>query len=175
MKRYAAPALIALALLLSVAALVVSSITLVAALRFRQAAATAVSDARSALGSLDSYALETSIPLSQTFPIAADVPLQQDFVVPIRTEIPLSTVVHVPVQIPIIGTYDLSVPVEARIPVNLQVVIPVSETLRVETAVQVDAQFPLRLDAAQLGLGDLLGQLDAALAEVEQGLSTTDR
>jgi len=169
-KRYAGPALIALALFFSIVALALSGIILYSALRFQRAAAAAVSDARRVLGSLDSYALETSIPLSQTFPIQANVPLQQDFVVPIRTEIPLSTVVHVPVQIPIVGTYDLSVPVEARIPVNLQVVIPVSETLRVETSVSVDTQFPLRLDAAQLGLGELLGQLDAALAEVEQGL-----
>lgn len=170
MKRYVGPVSITLALLFSLVALVLSSITLVGALRFRQALSTAVGQARDGLDGLDSYSLQTSIPLSQTFPIQADVPLQQDFVVPIRTEIPLSTVVQVPLQIPVLGTYEVSVPVEARIPVNIQVVIPVSETLRVETVVTVDTQFPLRLDAAQLGLGNLLAQLDAALAEIEQGL-----
>lgn len=170
MKRYVGPVLIALALLFSVAALVLSSFTLVGALRFREAASTAVSQARDGLDGMESYSLQTSIPLSQTFPIQADVPLEQDFVVPIQMEIPLSTVVQVPLQIPVLGTYEVSVPVEARIPVDLQVVIPVSETLRVETAVTVNTQFPLRLDAAQLGLDDLLEQIDAALAEIERGL-----
>jgi hypothetical protein len=170
MKRIIGPVAIVLALVLAVAALLISGVTLYGALQFRQAARASVSDARAALAGLHGYTAEFTVPFQQTFPISAQVPLQRDFVVPIQTTLPFSTVVHVPVSIPILGTYQVAVPVQTEIDVNLQVIIPISETLAVETTVTVDTEVPIAIDMAQLGLDSLLTQVNAALGQLEEGL-----
>ena len=170
MKRIVGSVVVGIALLLAVLSLAVSGFTLYGLVRARRAGLSAVTEARAALSGLGDYTIETSIPFNQTFPIQAEVPLEQQFVIPIQTTIPLSTVVQVPVELPLLGRYELSVPVNAEVPLDLEVIVPISQTVEVETAVQVNTTVPVRVGVAQLGLGDLLEQIDAALAEVERGL-----
>ena len=171
MKRFLGTIAVVLALVLAVLALIVSSVTLYGLLQARQSGLEAIADARAALSDLNNQAIDTTIPFHSTFPIQTDVPLQQEFVVPIHTTIPISTVVQVPVTLPILGTYDLSVPVVTDVPIDLDIVVPLSQTVRVETAVEVNTTVPLHLELGQLGLDDLLEQIDAALGEIEEGLS----
>ncbi len=170
MKRYIGPAAIVLAVVLAIVSLVVSGMTLYTLLRVRSSALNAVAEARQALTTLDEQTIETTIPLQQTFPIHAAVPLQEEFLVPIHTTIPISTVVQVPVQIPLFGTYEINVPVETDVPINLEVVIPISRTVPIDTQVVVDTVIPVRLELARLGLDDLLQQVDEMLEGVAQGL-----
>jgi hypothetical protein len=165
-----APAALVLALILSLAALVVGSLALYGVRRIQQGTLVAVTEARSALSQVSDYTVETSIPISQTFPVAADIPLEQDFVVPIRTTVPISATVQVPVRVPILGTYQMAVPVAADVPIDLRVVIPVSQTVVVSTAVTLDTEVPVRLELRQLGLDDLVEQIDGALGQMEREL-----
>ncbi|HIE38955.1 MAG TPA: hypothetical protein EYH30_06320 [Anaerolineales bacterium] len=170
MKRAIGSLALILALLLAVTSLVVSGFTLYGLLRARRAGLTAVTEAREALSSLSDQVIETSIPFHHALPIQAHVPLEQEFIIPIQTTVPFSAVVQVPIQIPVLGTYEMSVPINAEIPLDMQVVVPVSQTVSVETVVAVDTEVPVRLEVGQLGLEELLEQIDAALAEMERGL-----
>jgi hypothetical protein len=170
MRQFVGTALLVLALLLAVVALAASGLAFYGIQQMREATLTAVVEARVTLTDLRDITIETSIPFTQTFPIRAQVPFRQEFVVPIHATIPLSTVVRVPLQIPLIGTYQLVVPVQAQIPVDMQVVIPVSQTVEIATEIAVDTTLPVRLEASQMGLDGLLDQMDAALAGMEEGL-----
>lgn len=166
MRRFIGP----VTLILAIVSLVVSGFILYGLLRVRQFGLTTVIEARTALSGLGDRAIETSIPFHEAVPIEAHVPLEQEFVVPIQTTIPFSTVVRVPIEVPLLGTRTIAVPVEAEVPVNLQVVIPISQTVEVKTAVMIDTQVPVRVEMRQLGLGDLVMRIDAALARIERGL-----
>jgi hypothetical protein len=170
MKRFLVPAGLVLALLISVAALVVGGLALYGVRQFQQGALTAVMEARSMLSGVTDQTIETTIPIRQTFPINAEVPLDQEFVVPIQTTLPISVVVDVPVQLPLLGTYEVTVPVDTEVPIDLQVVIPISQTVPVNTEVTLDTEVPIRLTLDQLGLGDMVEEVDQGLEEVEQQL-----
>ncbi|MGD1996643.1 MAG: hypothetical protein PVH62_07705 [Anaerolineae bacterium] len=170
MKGYVKPALLVLIVLVAVTSLVLSGLTLYGFLRFREAGLATVKEARTALSDLTESGIQISVPLRDTFPVHASVPLRQEFAVPIRTTIPLSTTARVPIEIPIVGTYRVAVPVETQVPIDLEVVVPVSETLEVETAVALSTEVAVQVEMEQLGLGDLLEEIDGALAEVERGL-----
>ncbi|MBN1180600.1 MAG: hypothetical protein JXD18_15430 [Anaerolineae bacterium] len=169
MKDIVKTVLLVAAIVLSVVAIAVSVTTLIGFTSFQRAGLAAVQEARAGLGDLTGFTIETSVPVQQTFPIYAEVPFRQDFAVPIRTEIPISTVVEVPINVPIFGTYTLEVPVDTTVPIDLQLVIPVSQTVTVETSVTLDTEIPVRLELSQLGIDDLLDQVDQALAELEAG------
>lgn len=170
MKRFLVPAGLVLALLLSVAALVVGGLALYGVRQLQQGALTAVAEARSTLAGITDQTIETTIPIRQTFPIDAEVPLNQEFVVPIQTTLPISVVVDVPVQLPLLGTYEVTVPVDTEVPIDLQVVIPISQTVPVNTEVTLDTEVPIRLSLDQLGMDDVLEDIDQGLQDVEQQL-----
>lgn len=138
--------------------------------RMRTAGLSATREARSALSGLMVQTVEASVPLRHSFPVRARVPFQQEFVIPIQTTIPISTVARVPVRIPLVGVTRLAIPVQVDVPVDLQVVVPLSQTLEVDTTVAVDTEVPVRVDLGRLGLDELLGRIDTALAQIEQGL-----
>ncbi|MGD1993158.1 MAG: hypothetical protein PVI59_08200 [Anaerolineae bacterium] len=170
MRRFLVPVGLVLALLLSVAALVVGSLAFYGVRQLQQGALAAVTEARSALAGITDQTIETSIPIHQTFPIDADVPLEQEFVIPVQTTLPISVTVDVPVQLPLLGTYEMTVPVDTSVPIDLQVVIPISQTVPVETSVTLDMEVPIRLTLDQLGLDDLLQDVDQRLEQVERQL-----
>ena len=120
MKSYILSIALAVAVLLAIAALAVSLLTLYGLLQARQAALTSVVETRAALGELEDLTIETSLPLRHEFPVHTQVPFQQEFVLPVQATIPISTVVRVPVEIPVLGTYYVSVPVETQVDVDLQ-------------------------------------------------------
>ena len=170
MNRLLAALGVTLALTFSLVALLISAGLLLGLLQVRDASLDAVVQARTALHGLNDRVIETTVPLHHTFPIEAELPLRQDFVVPIRTTLAVSTVVTVAVDLPLVGTYPVALPVQANIPVDLEVIIPVSQTVPIETAVRLDAEVPIQVEVRRLGLEDLLGELDASLDRVEQAL-----
>jgi len=160
----------ALVAALAVAAIALSCVTSIGLLAVGRAARSALGEARTALSGVTDQTIEVAVPLRQTLPISAEVPLTQEFVVPIRTTIPISTVARVPVEVPVLGTYWAEVPVEAEVPVDLQLVVPVSQVLSVETTVDIDTMLPVRLDMAGSGLGEVFAGFADALAQMEQSL-----
>jgi len=170
MKRFAQPVAITLALLLATAALVLTALMFHGLLQVQQQGLAAIQETRAALAELSDQTITASVPISHTFPIQADVPLQQEFQVPIQTTIPISTLARVPIEVPLFGTRQLSVPVEAQIPVDLDVVIPIDQTIRVTTAVTLNTEVPIEFQVSELGLGEILEKLDEALLRLERGL-----
>ena len=170
MKRFLTTVAVVLAIIFSTVSLLVNGVLLYGLLQARQAGLEAVATARIALSDLNDRVIETSVPLHHALPIEATVPVRQDLIVPIHTTLPLSTTVSVPVDIPLLGEYRLPIPVEAEVPVDLEIVVPLSQTVRVETVVQVDTDVPVRVEVSQLGIDDLIGQIDEVLARIERGL-----
>jgi hypothetical protein len=154
-----------------VASLVLSVLAFYGMLQVRNATLDLVRDARTILSGLPSQQIETTVRLNHSFPIAADVPLQESFTVPIQTTIPIDTVAQVPIEIPLFGTYELDVPVYAEVPINLQVVIPVNQTVSIDTEVTLDTEVPVELQVGQMGMEGVLQQLDQTLSGLEEQLN----
>ena len=171
MKDVIKTVLIVAAVLLALVSLSLNIVTLIGLRNFQTAGLEAIQTARAGLTEVSDYAIETTIPIQQTFPIHAQVPLQQEFSVPIQTEIPISTVVEVPIRIPVLGTYQVEVPVDTSVPIDMQVVIPVSQTVAVDTSVTLDTEVPVHLELEDLGLDVLVDQIDEALQLLEEGMT----
>jgi hypothetical protein len=171
MKDVVKTVLIVAAVVLAVVSLSLNIIVLVGMRNFQIAGLQAIATARTGLVGVSDFVIDTTVPIQQTFPIYAEVPLEQEFSVPIQTEIPISTVVEVPIQIPVLGTRVIEVPVDTSVPIDLQVVIPVSQTVSVDTSVTLDTEVPVNLELEDLGLNEILDQVDAALQLLEDGLS----
>jgi len=169
-RRFLATFAITLAFVLAVLSLSLNAFLLYSLLQARQAGLEAVAEARAALATLNDRTIEAQVPIHHAVPVQATLPVRQDFAIPVQTTLPISTVVTVPLDLPLVGRYEIAVPVQAEIPLDLEVVVPVSQTVSLETTVQLDTEVPVRIEVQRLGLEDLLGQLDAALAQVEQAL-----
>ena len=171
MNSFGRSMLTAVILVSVVASLVLSIVALYGMLQIRNATLDLVRDARAILSELPAQQIETTVRLNHSFPIAADVPLQQDFVVPIQTTIPIDTVAQVPIEIPLFGTYELPVPVHAQVPIDLQVVVPVSQTVSINTNLTLDTQVPIELEVGQMGMQSVLQHLDQTLGSLEEKLN----
>ncbi len=170
MNRFFSVTALLIALLASLISLTVSAGLFYGAVRLRTAGLESLAQARTALSTLSEYTIDTTLPFQQTFPIHTTVPFQEEFHVPIQTTVPISTVVEIPVQIPVLGTYQVAIPVQTDIPVNVEVTIPISQAVEIDTEVTVDTQVPVHIEVGQLGLDEILGQIDSMLAEIEEGL-----
>ena len=75
--------------------------------------------------------------------------------VPIRADIPLSMQTNVPI--------DLEVPVELDIPVDLTIDVPVNTEVPIEAEIPVQLDFPVTISLDEMGIGDLLIQVQDGL------------
>lgn len=170
MRRAEGLLLATLSLLISLIALAVGGIAYYQATLLRQGVREAVTQTRAALATLPAQTLTVPVRIQDTFPISAQIPIQEKFEVPIHTVLPVSTDVTVPLNIPLLGERHISVPIRARIPVHVEIVVPISRTLAVETSLPVDIEIPVRIDLGTIGIEELVNELDARLAEVERHL-----
>lgn len=170
MKRLAIPVLLGVSLVLALVALIVGGLALYGVRQFQAATLASVAEVRVALADLSERTFETNVPIRQSVPVSVSFPLDQEFLVPIRTTIPFSTTVRVPIEIPILGTRTINVPVQTEVPVDLEVVIPVSQTVSINTDVALNTDIPIQINLREMGLGDVLEELDGMLIEVEEDL-----
>jgi len=121
------------------------------------------------------------VPISATIPVSASVPFSETIDVPINTNIPINATISVP--LPAIGNIPIPIPIVTNIPVNLDVQVPISRTIPVEldipvdliievpvesqvpieTEVPVQFDFPVTLPLEDMGLQQLIQQVQAAL------------
>lgn len=170
MKRILGPAMIVLSLILSVAALAIGGAAYLTARQLRLGLLEAVVQARAAVSDLPTQSVEVPIHIQETFPISAQVPIREEFTVPIQTVLPIATEVEVPLNLPLLGERQIRVPIKADVPIRVEVTIPISRTVALETALTVDTEIPVQIDLEGMGITEILGQLDARLAEVEDRL-----
>ncbi|MDW8068343.1 MAG: hypothetical protein RML46_05480 [Anaerolineae bacterium] len=170
MRNAGGPLLVAMSLLIALMALAVGGIAYYQAILLRQRMREAVTQTRIALATLPDQTLTVPVRIQETFPISAQIPIQEKFEVPIHTVLPISTDVAVPLNIPLLGVRHISIPIRASIPVHIEIVVPVSRTLAVEASLPVDIEVPVRIDLGTIGMEKLVAELDARLAEMEQRL-----
>lgn len=170
MKRILATVAVVLALIFSTISLLVDGVLLYSLLQTREAGLETIAVTRSFLSNLSERTIEATVPLHHAVPVEATVPVRQNLVVPIHTTLPISTDVSVLIDFPLVGERSISFPVQAEVPVDLEVAIPISQTVQVETVVQVDTEVPIQVEMSQLGLDDLLAQVDEILAAMEREL-----
>lgn len=126
------------------------------------------------------------VPISATIPVSASVPFSETIDVPIDTTIPINTRVsvplpalgNIPIPIPIVTAIPVnldvqvpisrSIPVQLDIPVNLTVNVPVESEVPVQSDVPVQLEFPVTLPLDDMGLGQIIQQVQAALDDLTQ-------
>lgn len=170
MRGIPGPAMIALNLLLSIAALAVGGTAYLTARQLRQGLLEAVVQVRAAVSSVSTQTLEIPIRIQETFPIQARIPIQEEVAVPIQTVLPISTEVKVPINVPLLGERWITIPIQANVPIDLEIIIPISRTVDIETSLAVDTEVPVGVDLMRIGLEGMLRELDARLEEVERHL-----
>ncbi|MFN2171653.1 MAG: hypothetical protein ACK2UF_09525 [Candidatus Promineifilaceae bacterium] len=78
--------------------------------------------------------------------------------VPINADVPVTMDIEVPV--------NLEVPVEAEIPIDLLIEVPVNTELPIETQIPVQMDFPVTVPLKEMGLDELLGQMQEGLRQL---------
>jgi hypothetical protein len=121
------------------------------------------------------------VPISATIPVSASVPFSDTIDVPINTVIPINARVSVP--LPALGNIPIPIPIVTSIPVNLNVQVPISRSIPVQLDIPVDLMievpvqsqvpvrsdipvefdFPVNIPLEEMGLEQLLQQVQEAL------------
>lgn len=122
------------------------------------------------------------VPISTTIPISTSITVNENIVVPIQDTVSLNRDAQIvisvlgqsiPVDVPIRADIplsmqtnvpiDLEVPVELDIPVELMIEVPVDTAVPIEAEIPVKMDFPVTISLEEMGIGDLLTQLQDGL------------
>ena len=138
--------LVGLALVLSVASLALNAYMIYAFMSVRQTAVEMLDSAILGLEGLVEEGLYYEYQFEQSFPIAAEVPIQEEMIFPFEGNFPINTTVKVPIDAGVLGTFNLDVPINTSVYVETEVPIEIDETFEVSTTIPVSMTIPIELD-----------------------------
>jgi hypothetical protein len=141
-------------------------------LQVRQQAGVALSQAAASIGALKNSSIDYTVPIDQQIAVAMDVPVKFTVDVPIQQDLAINTTVDIPLDIPLLGTRTITVPINTTVPINLSVKIPVDKSFPVNGMIPVKFDVPINLKLSTTTFGDALGQLQAALQQQADALTT---
>lgn len=118
------------------------------------------------LGTLETQVLTFTVPIDEQLPIAATIPLDEEFVVPIEVTVPIDTSVNVPLNLGILGTFNLDIPIRTQVPVSTSVTVPLSKQVPIETTVPIRLDVPVALSLAETSLGAQVAEWRTLLEEL---------
>jgi hypothetical protein len=156
--------------LLTLLSLVLSAMTIVELMWWRQYTLNEIADVRAIVRGIGGDTLLHNFEVDQEIPVVTRIPVSQEITVPINTTVPVETTVIVPIDLGL-TTYNLTVPISAVLPVDIEVTVPVSQTVDIVTTVPLDIDVPIEITVADTPLMGYLDQLDAMLADVATQLN----
>lgn len=139
--------LVGLGLFLGIASLAVSGFLLYSLNNVRQAALSSLDAALGALDDLQSEGFHYEYQFSDTLPIAAEIPVQQEMTIPVQGNFAIETDVRVPIDAGVLGTFVLNVPIDTSIPLDVEVPVEISQTVAISTNLPLSLTVPIEIRA----------------------------
>jgi hypothetical protein len=158
--------LVGLVLILAVTSLVLNGFLLYSLNNVRQAAIHSLDAALAALSGLESKGLHYDYSFSDTLPIAVEIPVQQEMMIPIQEDLAINTEIRVPIDAGVLGTFVLDVPIDTSVPLDLEVPVQVSQTVQINTSLPLSLTVPIDVKADDPPLQQFIDNLRRWLLEL---------
>jgi hypothetical protein len=104
--------------------------------------------------------LEFQVAIDEEFPVAAEIPFDENIEVPINLVVPIQQDIETTIIIDVLGQdlpIDVNVPVDIEIPIDTTISVPISRTIVVSTTVPLQLDVPI---AVEIGQSELAGYID---------------
>jgi hypothetical protein len=160
--------LVGLALVLSLASLALNAYLIYSFMSVRQTAVEMLDSALIGLESVVEEGLYYEYRLEQSFPIAAEVPIQEEMTFPFEGEVPINTTVQVPIDAGVLGTFMFDVPINTSVHVETEIPVQIDETFEVSTTIPVSMTIPIELDGDDPAVQEFLNRVRQWLLDLRR-------
>lgn len=165
--------LVILALLSGLASLALGGFLLYSLNNVRQAAMDSLDAALEALEGLENKGFHYEYPFSDNLPIAVDIPVQEDMMIPVQGNFAINTDVRVPIDAGVLGTFVLNVPIDTSIPLDVKVPVQISQTVAISTNIPLSLTVPIDIMADDPPFQRFVGELRSWLLELRDSFQVT--
>lgn len=109
------------------------------------------------------------VPINQTVPVNAEIPLRQHMMIPISTTVVLNRSVAIPLTTPL-GETRIPVPIDIEVPINTTVPVLISDTVAISAPVMLNLTLPIEIPISQSPFAHYLDALERTLDTLRKEL-----
>jgi hypothetical protein len=160
--------LVGLALLLSLASLVLNILMIYGLLNVREAAIGGLDTALDALLNLGDQGFQYEYQFEQTIPVSANIPISQTMIFPFKGNFPINTTVQVPIDAGVLGSFVIDVPINTSVYVETEVPIQIDQNFEVSTTIPVSMTIPIDIQADDPAIQEIVSGVRQWLTELRQ-------
>ena len=164
--------LVGLALILGLASLALNAYLIYTFMSVRQTAVEMLDSAVVGLEDIVEEGLYYEYQFEQSFPIYAEVPIQEELIFPFKGDFPINTTVKVPIDAGVLGTFMLDVPINTSVYVETEVPVRIDETFEVSTTIPVSMTIPIELDPDDPAIQGFVDRVRQWLLDLRRSLGT---
>lgn len=160
--------LLGLSLIVGLVSLALNVFLLYSLLNVRQAAMDGLDVALTSLESLEGEGFHYEYRYNDTLPVAVEIPVQQQMVIPFQGNFPINTTVKVPINAGVLGTFVLDVPIDTSVPVDVEVPVQISQTVAISTSLPLSLTVPIDVTAEDPAIQGFIDGLRQWLLELRE-------
>jgi hypothetical protein len=160
--------LLGLSLIVGLVSLALNAFLLYSLLDVRQVAIGGLDAALDSLESLEGEGFHYDYAYRDNLPVAVELPVQQEMVIPFQGNFPINTTVQVPINAGVLGTFVLDVPIDTNVPVDVEVPVQISQTVAISTSIPLSLTVPIDVTAEDPAIQSLIDGLRRWLLELRQ-------
>jgi type II secretory pathway pseudopilin PulG len=164
---------VVLALILGLASLALNGFLLYSLDNARKAAIDSLDAALEALEGLEQEGFHYKYQFSDDLPVAVEIPVQENMMIPVQGDFAVNTDVRVPIDAGPLGTFVLNVPIDTSVPLDVEVPIQISQTVAISTSIPLSLTVPIDITAEDPPLQGLVGNLRSWLLELRDSFEIT--
>ncbi len=159
-----------LCLVISLLSLALSAFLIYSLFRVRQTAVEGLDMAIGVLDSLSQEGFQYEYPFNQEIPVAADIPIRQEFVFPVAGTFPINTTIEVPINAGMLGTFVVEVPIDTSVEVRTQVPIQLDESFQIDASIPVSMTVPIDIEPGDPEMEKLLNGVREWLERIRDSI-----
>ncbi len=114
--------------------------------------------------------ITVSVPIKQSVPISATIPVYQQLAVPIKTTVEIDQPIEIPISTPF-GSTSVQLPIKLRVPIDTSVPITINEQVVINTSVNLDTTIPISIPLRDTHIAVYLENLQRNLIALSKRLS----
>lgn len=163
--------LTSLALLLALLSLALNVYLLYVLSSAQQAAVDNIDAAILALEDLSGTGFHYEYQFNQDIPVVADIPIEQEMIVPFEGNLPINTTIQIPIDAGLLGTFAIDVPIDTNVYVNTEVPLHIDQTFTLNTSIPISMTMPIDIGTGDAQIEGVLDQVQLWLIGVRDSLS----
>jgi len=160
--------LVGLSLIVALVSLALNAFLLYSLMNVRQVAMNGLDVALGSLENLEGEGFHYEYQFNDVLPVAVEIPVQQEMVIPFEGNFPINTTVKVPINAGVLGSFVLDVPIDTSIPVDVEVPVQISQTVAISTSIPVSMTVPIDVTADDPAIRGFIDGLRQWLLELRQ-------